>query len=153
MLSIRLTLKKILQRLKKMSDFPIENGKDGVWYYVKWNSGRLELWCQDSFASGTWSGGGALYYGASRTIKLPTMVVDVENVTFSPKSANGAVVIPGTQKYIDSSNSVYVYYVRSYGGNNNVTITQSVKVDAYWKTPNLGGVVRNLLHQRWWCYG
>lgn len=56
MLSIRLTLKMILQKMKIIDDYVVEQGTSGSWTYRKWNSGVAECWRRIS-ASGQGSGG------------------------------------------------------------------------------------------------
>lgn len=60
-----------------VSDFVVEQGQSGIWYYRKWQSGMAECWGRrnvDVNVNIAW--GSALYYGTATTINYPFKFVE-----------------------------------------------------------------------------
>ena len=153
MLSVRLALKKVLQRLGIIADFIVETGTSGIWTYEKRNSGIAECWgvivfgeiaLTTNMASGVYSS--STYAARSQT--LPSGLFSEVKYVNANVTSNG---YHQTQVAAYSETAVTYRVWSSYPGSP-TSVEVLLEVKGYWKTPNLGGVVRNLL-QRWWCYG
>lgn len=59
----------------KMADFVIEEGSTTVgsatWQYLKWASGKIEMWSRQTMQSGVFSGSSSLYYSGTITAPIP----------------------------------------------------------------------------------
>ena len=132
-------LKKAFYKLGLITDFIVEVGESDSWKYIKYNSGLIKLYGQESFETGRWLGSSILYYDINRTTPLPFALESIISVKYVPKSAEGAVVIPCNQDWNANCSSVSVYYVRAYGGSDSRLITHTIEVTGYWKLETGGG--------------
>lgn len=51
MISVKKLLYKVVERLGNTTDWVVEQGTSSGWRYRKWNSGRIEAWCNYSVGS------------------------------------------------------------------------------------------------------
>lgn len=136
MLSVRLSLKKILQRLKIISDFVVETGTDGIWTYEKRNSGIAECWgmvASKSYSITKKSGSG--YYADGLVTAFPeSLFTDIKHVDVTSVGTTG--LVNASVVLVNTENVIYRLWCSA-------SLTWSgrisVRVKGYWKTPNLGG--------------
>lgn len=126
-------LKKAFTKLGLISDYIVEQGTSGIWTYEKCKNGIIKLWGNESFKSGAWSGS-SIYYGPTRKTPLPSgLLKSYKYANVAVESASGAVTY-ATNISIDTAFTyVSSYYVRIYGGNDNITIHIMLEVIGTWK--------------------
>lgn len=64
----------VLTDQKDASDYIIESGKSGIWNYVKYKSGRCELYAYTKIHPQTSSQAGNMWYSEAITVQLPFVV-------------------------------------------------------------------------------
>lgn len=119
--------------INAMDDYIVEQGTSGIWTYEKCKNGIIKLWGNESFKSGAWSGS-SIYYGPTRKTPLPSgLLKSYKYANVAVESASGAVTY-ATNISIDTAFTyVSSYYVRIYGGNDNITIHIMLEVIGTWK--------------------
>lgn len=89
----------------------VEEGRDGIWTYRKWSSGKSECWgtfTQDNVAvDGTW---GALFQSREYTISLPRGLF-IEEPLFGVTLYGGPAILSNT--YTGASTGSSIYYTIS----------------------------------------
>lgn len=108
-------------------DFIVEEGSSANWYYRKWDSGFVELYCEYTFESGAWLGASPLYYGPEATVTLPFTLKKAYVCKWNVISGSGAIVIPDMEQ-VRNLNTAFAGFSRVYGGNHSVKITCQISV-------------------------
>lgn len=108
-------------------DSVTELGSDSRWYWRKWNSGFVELYCEYTFESGAWSGTSPLYYGPEATVTLPFTLKKAYACKWNVISGSGAIVIPDMEQ-VRNLNTAFAGFSRVYGGNHSMKITCQISV-------------------------
>ena len=154
MLSIIQCLKKILQKMKIIDDYVVESASEGDWTWQKCDSGIVRLWGvhdYDEEEISCTTKYGNYYHSGTLKLTLPFSLVDYNHAAVSA-SVSGAGVDFSARAEMRSASEVSFIWCNGNSYKVYGTPRAFIQISGYWKTPNLGGVVRNLL-QRWWCYG
>ena len=115
-----------------VSDFVIEQGRSGIWYYRKWYSGRAECWCKRNInvdISAAW--GSALFHGVASAISYP--------FTFAEA--------PICQTTCEYGSDVAALLITSYGSSTNVATPALMLCRPDAKTVNCNILYH--VHGRW----
>lgn len=139
MLSIRLTLKKILQKMKIIDDYVVESSSEGDWTWQKWDSGIVHLWGVHNYADGDIKCAtkyGSLYTSGNLSLTLPFALVDHEDTAAITMSVRAAGVDFPAKVSINSPTTIQYRWVNpsEYDSNGVYNVVRAhIQISGRWK--------------------
>ncbi len=76
-----------------LSDFVVQQGTSGNWYYRKWNSGRAECWGNIPINTAITSSIGSLYYAAIENIAFPSGLFINKPLVFANSTSTDVLTV------------------------------------------------------------
>ena len=76
-----------------LSDFVVQQGTSGNWYYRKWNSGRAECWGNIPINTAITSSIGSLYYAAIENIAFPSGLFINKPLVFANSTSTAVLTV------------------------------------------------------------
>lgn len=76
-----------------LSDFVVQQGTSGNWYYRKWNSGRAECWGNIPINTAITSSIGSIYYAAIENIAFPSGLFINKPLVFASSTSTAVLTV------------------------------------------------------------
>ena len=81
------------QEVAALSDFVVQKGTSGNWYYRKWNSGRAECWGNIPINTAITSSIGSIYYAEIENIAFPSGLFINKPLVFANSTSTAVLTV------------------------------------------------------------
>lgn len=114
----------IKNTVESMTDYVIDEGTTGGWYYRKWHGGRYECWTRQTVTVAVTTAWRNMYYGDITALSYPIEFTDYPILQVTGQTANGNAWVAPKSDFTKSSTGTSSVYSPT-------SITLSVTVNYY----------------------